>query len=173
MKKRLLLTVSFLLVGITCLPVKAYFSEDYLFLENTSLRGINTVIVDVDTPVTSVNDELEHQGVSSATLQKRIMERLQAAGINVLSGDQAISDPQVALLKLRIHLTIGWGTVYSWGLNLSLNQRVAMAREGSYYPVRTWSTGKFGGTQQTNLRIINDYSMELVDNFIEAHHAQN
>ena len=173
MKKHVINTTLSILFCLTTIHAYAYFSEDYLFLENSSLRGINAVIVDVDPPATSLRIELENQGVSTAELQERITERLQAAGINVISDEAALSDPQAALLKLRIHLTVGYGAVYSWGLNLSLNQGMPLAREGSYYPVRTWSTGKFGGTQQTNLRVINDYSMELLEVFIEDHHGQN
>lgn len=173
MKRRLILFISTLIFSVASFSGYAYFSEDYLFLKNSSLKGVNTVIVEVDPPVRSLNDELVNHGVSSGELQKRISERLRDAGINVIDREQALADPQAALLKLRIHMAIGWGTVYSWGLNLSLNQNTSLNRPGAYYPVRTWSTGKFGGTQQTNLRIINDYSMQLVDEFIAAHHAQN
>ena len=172
MKKRVFESILSLSLCITAFHAYAYFSESYLFLDNSSLRGINTVVVDVEPPINSLRSELENQGVSTAELQKRITERLQAAGINVISNEAAMSDPQAALLKLRIHLTVGYGAVYSWGLNLSLNQGMPLAREGSFYPVQTWSTGKFGGTQQSNLHIINDYSMELVEIFIEDHHGQ-
>lgn len=170
---RIFLAVSALIFSFATFSVYAYFSEDYLIQRNSSLKGINTVTVDVAPPITSLNDELVNQGVSATELETRITERLQAAGINVISSEQALSEPGAALLKLRIHMTIGWGTVYSWGLNLSLNQNASLDRPGAHYPVRTWSTGQFGGTQQTNLRIINDYSMQLVDEFIAAHHAQN
>ncbi|HKK15171.1 MAG TPA: hypothetical protein VJ981_00580 [Gammaproteobacteria bacterium] len=173
MNKRILPIVSALIFSLASLSAYAYFSWDYMVLENTSLKGINTITVAVDPPVRSLNDELVNHGVSATELQKRMIERLQAAGLNVVSREQASTDPQAALLKLRIHMTIGYGAVYSWGLNLSLNQKVALNRPESFYPVRTWSTGKFGGTQQTNLRIINDYSMQLVNDFIDAYHAQN
>lgn len=173
MKQRILIIVSALVISLASASAYAYFSWDYMVLENSSLKGINTITVLVEPPITSLNDELVNHGVSATKLQKRMTEHLQAAGLNVVSREQAATDPQAALLRLRIHLTIGYGAVYSWGLNLSLNQKVALNRAESFYPVRTWSTGKFGGTQQTNLRIINDYSMQLVNDFIDAYRAQN
>lgn len=172
-KQCVLIAVTALIASLASLPGYAYFSGDYLLLENSSLKGINTVSVEVVPPIDSLNYELKYRGVSSTELEQKISERLQAAGINVISREQALSEPEAAMLRLKIHLIIGMGRIYSWGLNLSLNQNAPLERSGAFHPVRTWSTGKFGGTQQTNLGIIRNYSLELVEEFIAAHHAQN
>jgi hypothetical protein len=63
--------------------------------------------------------------------------------------------------------------VYSYGLDLSLNQKSALASGAGYHSVKTWSTSQFGGMQQTSLPYLNNYSMNLVENFIQVHQAQN
>ncbi len=150
-----------------------YFSWDGETLANASLKGINTLVVDVDPPVRLMRDELKNYGVTEADLEQKITQRLSAAGFNIITAEQAQNIPEAALLKLRIRVIISHGAIYSYGLDLSLNQKSALASGAAYYSVKTWSASQFGGMQQTSLPYINNYSMDLVENFINAHHAQN
>jgi len=175
MKKRIVVLITALIFSLVSLPGMAlYFSWDSQNFANATLSGINTIAVNVDPPIRSVNDELRNYGVSDIELEKKIAQRLRDAGFNVVSTEQALADPEAALLKLRIRMIISHGTVYSYGLDLSLNQKAPLSGgSNSFYSIRTWSDGLFGGTQQTSLRYLNNYSMQLVENFIEAHRAQN
>jgi hypothetical protein len=174
MKRRIHDLIAILALAYFSLPVYAlYFSWDSQAFTNATLKGVNTLAVDVDPPIRSMNDELRNYGVSDVELEKEISQRLRDAGFNVITTEQAIADPAAALLKLRIRMIISHGSVYSYGLDLSLNQKTGISGSDNYYSVRTWSDGIFGGTQQTNLGILNGYSMKLLDNFIAAYRAQN
>lgn len=175
MKKRILSLATVLTLLLTSMPGSAlYFSWDNQAFTNATLSGLKTITVNVDPPIRSLNDELRNYGVSDIELEKKISQRLRDAGFNVVSKEQALADPEAALLKLRIRMIISYGTVYSYGLDLSLNQKAPLpGNNNSFYSVKTWSDGQFGGTQQTSLRYLNNYSMQLVENFIEAHRAEN
>ncbi len=175
MKKRIVVLITALILSLASLPGMAlYFSWDSQTFANATLKGVKTVAVDVDPPIRSLNDELRNYGVSDIELEKKISQRLRDAGFYVVSTEQALIDPEAALLKLRIRMVISYGMVYSYGLDLSLNQKAPLpGSSNSFYSVKTWSDGQFGGTQQTSLRYLNNYSMQLVENFIEAHRAQN
>ena len=175
MKKSILMMIVASLLSLVSLSGNAlYFNWDNQTFANATLKGINTVTVDVDPPIRSLNDELRNYGVSDTVLEEKISQRLRDAGFNVISAEQALADPDAALLKLRIRLIIGYGLIYSYGLDLSLNQKAPLSDGGnSYYSVETWSKGLFGGVQQTSLGYLNNYSLNLVENFIEAHRAQN
>jgi len=174
MKQRILTFIAVLALVHISLPVSAlYFSWDNQAFANATLKGVKTLAVNVDPPIKSLNGELNNYGVSDIELEKIISLRLRDAGFNVVTAEQARNDPEAALLKLRIRMIISYGAVYSYGLDLSLNQKAGLSGSNNYYSVRTWSDGVFGGTQQTNLNILNNYSMQLVENFIEAHRAQN
>jgi hypothetical protein len=150
-----------------------YFSWDGETLANASLKGIKTLVVDVDPPVRLMRDELKNYGVTEADLEQKITQRLSAAGFKIITAEQAQNIPEAALLKLRIRVIISHGAVYSYGLDLSLNQKSALASGAGYHSVKTWSTSQFGGMQQTSLPYLNNYSMNLVENFIQVHQAQN
>jgi len=174
MKQRILAYITALTLMLVSLPGSAlYFSWDNQEFANATLKGLKTLAINVDPPIRSLNDELHNYGVSDVELEKKISQRLRDAGFNIVTAEQARNDPEAALLKLRIRMIISHGTVYSYGLDLSLNQKAGLSGSNNYYSVRTWSDGVFGGTQQTNLHILNNYSMQLVENFIEAHRVQN
>lgn len=175
MKQRILTLMTALALALASMPGSAlYFSWDNQAFTNATLNGVKTVAVNVDPPIRSMNDELRNYGVSDIELENKISQRLRDAGFNVVTAEQALADPEAALLKLRIRMIISYGMVYSYGLDLSLNQKAPLpGGSNSFYSVKTWSDGQFGGTQQTSLRYLNNYSMQLVENFIEAHRAQN
>jgi hypothetical protein len=175
MKKQILTLMTALTLMLVSMPGSAlYFSWDSQSLSNATLKGVNKVAVDVDPPVNSLNSELQNYGVSDTDLENKISQRLRDAGFSVISAEQALTDPEAALLKLRIRLIIGYGLIYSYGLDLSLNQKAILyGGNDLHYSVKTWSDSQFGGMQQTSLPYLNTYSMELVENFIEAHRAQN
>ena len=175
MKKRILTLMTALTLMLTSMPGSAlYFDWDSQTLANATLRGVKMIAVVVDPPVRSLNDELRNYGVSDTDLENKISQRLRDAGFEVISAEQALGYPEAALLKLRIRLIIGYGVIYSYGLDLSLNQKAMLyGGNDAHYLVKTWSDSQFGGMQQTSLPYLNIYSMELVENFIEAHRAQN
>ena len=175
MKQRILTLMTALALLLSSMPGSAfYYSCDSQTFANATLHEVKIIAVNVDPPIRSMNDKLRNYGVSDIELEKKISQRLRDAGFNIISTEQALADPEAAQLKLRIRMIISHGTVYSYGLDLSLNQKAPLSGgSNSFYSIRTWSDGLFGGTQQTSLRYLNNYSMQLVENFIEAHRAQN
>ncbi|OGT86830.1 MAG: hypothetical protein A3G42_03915 [Gammaproteobacteria bacterium RIFCSPLOWO2_12_FULL_47_76] len=175
MKQRILTLMTALALLLASMPGSAfYYSWGSQTFANATLHEVKIIAVNVDPPIRSMNDKLRNYGVSDIELEKKISQRLRDAGFNIISTEQALADPEAAQLKLRIRMIISHGTVYSYGLDLSLNQKAPLSGgSNSFYSIRTWSDGLFGGTQQTSLRYLNNYSMQLVENFIEAHRAQN
>jgi hypothetical protein len=167
-----------LLMLFTSIPVLAalfdYDREDYRYFANTSLSGIKSVALNIDTPVGVYYSNLERYGVSSTVLEQNITNRLRNVGINVISFNEALEDPAAALLDLRVRMTFPEYSFYSYNLLLSVKQKVPLPQgNNTFYSVRTWSDGKIGAVEQSRLTILNDYTMQLVDNFIAAYQAQN
>ena len=142
---------------------------------NISLKGLNTVAINIDPPFGSDYSTLVSiSGVSKEDLQQQIEQRLRNAGFNVISFRQSLDDPDAVVLNLRMRLVMPWNLFYQYNLDLSLKQKVPLQTgNNAFYSVETWSDGIHGAVSQTDLKYLNDYSLKLVDNFISAYQAQN
>ena len=134
--------------------------------------GLKAIAITIDPPTNYYYGEMKSYGVSKENLEKIISQRLTNAGFKVITFTDSLEDPEAAVLNLKIRLIKGYGLIYSYGLNLSLNQKAPLQGGNALYPVETWSDWKAGGTQQTSLPVINTYAAELVDNFIATHRSQ-
>jgi hypothetical protein len=166
-----------LLLVLASFPVLAalfdYDREDNQFFANTSLNSIKTIAINIDPPVGNYYGELGKYGVSTTVLEEKMSQRLRAAGINVVSFNEALEDPEAALLDLRVRLVLPDYSYYSYNLHLSLKQKVPLPGKNAFYSVKTWSDSIIGALEQSRLVVLNDYSMQLVDNFITAYQTQN
>jgi len=175
MKDRILLHISVLLVLLFSLSAGAYY-EDHKTYANATLRGLKTIAVNIDPPIGSYYGEMLRYGVTTSGLQDRISQRLRDAGFTVISFEEALENPSAVLLALRVRVDIPWGSYYAYDLNLSVKQKVPLPQNiNSFYSVLTWSDGQIGALQISGpgLQYLYDYSLQLVENFIKAHQAQN
>jgi len=165
------------LLGLTVsLSAAAAFFEEPQGYSHATLKGLKTVAVNIDPPRGSDYTEMSRYGISSEKLQEMISARLRDAGLKVITYTESLADPEAVLLDLRVRVDIPYGSFYAFDLKLSVNQKIPLAQgAGSFYSVRTWSDRQIGALQQVGpgLYPLYDYSMQLVENFIKAHQAQN
>ena len=175
MKKDIYYAAALLGLTISLSAAAAFFEEPQGYAHDT-LKGLKTIAVNIDPPRGSDATEMSRYGISSEKLQEMISTRLRDAGFKVISYTDSLGDPEAALLDLRVRVDMPWGSYYAFDLKLSVNQKVPLAQgAGSFYSVRTWSDRQIGALQAVGpgLYPLYDYSMQLVENFILDHHAQN
>ena len=157
------------------LSAGAAFYGDYPYA-NATLKGLKTIAVNIDPPRGSDYGELSRYGVTSEQLQEMISARLRDAGFKVISFTESLEDPDAVMLDLLVRVDIPWGSYYAYDIKLSVNQKLSLAHgKNSFYSVKTWSDRQIGALQQAGpgLYPLYGYSMQLVENFIKAHQAQN
>ena len=175
MKQYIRLTVS-LLVLASSLSATAAFFEYPQGYANATLKGLKTIAVNIDPPRGSDYTEMTLYGVSSEQLQAMISGRLRDAGFKVITFTESLEDPEAVLLDLRVRVDIPWSSFYAFDLKLSVNQKLPLPQDkNSFYSVRTWSDRQIGALQRSGpgLYPLYGFSMQLVENFIQAHQAQN
>lgn len=165
-----------LLSGIFLLVLYSFSvsADDYVKIDypQTAPAGLKAIAITIDPPTNYYYGEMKSYGVSKENLESIISQRLTNAGFKVISFTESLENPEASVLNLKVRLIKGYGLIYSYGLNLSLNQKAPLLGGNAYHSVKTWSDWKAGGTQQTSLPVINGYVVELVDNFIETHRSQ-
>jgi len=172
MNKLITILSSALLITFLSLSSMAVNYGDGNHPENV-LTGIKAIAVTIDPPTNYYYGELKTYGVSKENLEYEISKRLTNAGFDVISFSDSLEKQDAAVLNLKIRITIGHGLIYFYDLNLSLNQKAPLHGNNASHSVETWSDVLVGAMQQTTLPYLNGYSMQLVENFIETHQAQN
>jgi hypothetical protein len=165
---------SILLLLLSAQTSAYYFSLDHQSFTNSNLKGFDTVAINIDPPVGLHNMEINRYGVTKTELQNQLTQRIQEAGINVVSFEEALQDPNAALIELKLRVITSYSLYYSIGLNLSVKRKAPLG-EGSdaYYSIETWSDGTVGGGSQSDLPKIYTYTSQLVDKLIVAYQDQN
>jgi hypothetical protein len=139
--------------------------------ERESLRGVSGVEVLVE----PLNVEIEELGLQTATLQRDIKQRLQKAGVNVLTERERLTTPTAAMLVIRVdalHDRIGR---YFYSIDLFLTQRVRLeGRAASELSAVTWMKfGTIGTVADDNVKHIETQILQKADHFIKDYLAVN
>lgn len=168
--KRLVLTViTGLAFSLASLPAGADvydFDRHKPVFTNLSLQDIKTVAVEVDPPSPGYLALHHYSGVSPAELHEGLSRRLHEAGFNVVSYEEALKDPEAALVYLKIWLTdVSAVSIYGYNLQLTLKRKVPY-EDDSFYSIDAWRDGSCGVTQKYQLGYLYDYSLILVDHLI-------
>ena len=137
------------------------------------LRGISAFAVNVDPPHGIVYGNLKIHGISRENLQNRITEKLENAGINVISYEDSIDTPDAGVLDLRLRVVIPEYYYYSYNLYLTVHQKVKTQQGQQFYAINTWSDTIIGALEESRLSVLNDYADKMIDEFIEEYRAQN
>jgi hypothetical protein len=166
---------SILLLLLSAQTSAYYFSLDHQSFTNSNLKGVDTVAINIDPPVGLHNMEINRYGVTKTELQNQLTQRIQEAGINVVSFEEALEDPNAALIELKLRVITSYSLYYSIGLNLSVKRKAPLAAGsgGAFYSIETWSDGTVGGGSQSDLTKIYTYTSQLVDKLIVAYQDQN
>ncbi|HEY6973179.1 MAG TPA: hypothetical protein VI359_02630 [Nitrospiraceae bacterium] len=139
--------------------------------ERESLRGVTGVEVRVD----PLDVEVEQLGLQTSTLQKEIKQRLQKAGVNVLTERERLKTPTAAMLVIRVdtlHDRIGR---YFYSIDLLLTQRVHLEGQASAeLSAVTWmKLGSIGTVADDNIKHIETQILQKADQFIKEYLAMN
>lgn len=139
--------------------------------ERESLKGVTGVEVLVD----PLDVEVEQLGLQTDRLQKEIQQRLQKAGVNVLTERERLKTPTAATLVIRVdtlHDRIGR---YFYSIDMFVRQRVRLETQaGSELSAVTWmKVGSIGTVADDNIKPIEAQVLQKADQFIKDYLAVN
>ena len=139
--------------------------------ERESLRGLVGVEVFVD----QLDSEIEQVGLSTAKLQQDVRQRLQKAGVKVLTERERLTNPDTAVLIVRLetlHDRIGR---YFYTTDLMLAQRVKLETHAALeLSAVTWKKlGTVSTIADDNVKHLEDQVLRKVDQFIKDYLGVN
>ena len=159
-------TISF---GIASTP--SFAERPAAVPERESLRGLRGLEVLVE----PFNIEIEGLGLQAVKLHSDIGQRLQKAGLKVLTERERLATPTAAMLVVRLdaaHDRIGR---YFYSIDLFLTQRVRLeGNVASELSAVTWmKPGGIGIVADDNVKHFEDQVLRKVDEFIKDYLAVN
>jgi hypothetical protein len=139
--------------------------------ERESLRGL----VGVEVLVDPLDSEIEQVGLSTGKLQQDIRQRLQKAGVKVLTERERLASPGAGVLMVRVetlHDRIGR---YFYTTDLLLAQRVQLeTHAGLEFSAVTWKKlGTVSTVADDNVKHLEDQALRKVDQFIKDYLSVN
>ncbi len=139
--------------------------------ERESLRGLAGVEVLVE----PLDSDIEQIGLSPEKIQQEIRQRLQKAGVKVLTERERLASPTGAVLIVRIdtlHDRIGR---YFYSTDLLLAQQVKLeTHEEKEFSAVTWKKlGQVSTIADDNVKHLVDQVLRKVDQFIKDYLAVN
>jgi hypothetical protein len=155
--------------AITSMPLQA--EEPTEAPERESLKGV----VGIEVMVEPLNIEIEHLGLETLKLQHDIRQRVQQAGVRVLTERERLATSTAAMLVVRVdalHDRIGR---YFYCVDLLLTQRVRLKGRGTpEVSAVTWmKPGGIALIADDNVKHIQDQVLRRVDQFIKDYLAVN
>ena len=160
------------LSAIIILIPNSYVNAQNIEQSLSSLRGINKAGVIIE----KVGQVLYDNGIKDDDFKKDIVEKLDYAGITVLS------NPEMHNLPGSPYLYINIGAVksktedfYAVSLSLEFRQDVNLSRnpKQKYYGAATWSDSNVGIFTKDKLNDIKDYAKKMVDKFVKDYLKAN
>jgi hypothetical protein len=132
-------------------------------------------VTGVEVLVDTLNVEIEQRGLQTGTLLADIKQRLQKAGVKVLTERERLTTPTAAMLIIRVdalHDRIGR---YFYSIGLFLTQRVRLeGRAASELSAVTWmKSGPIGIVADDNIKHIETQVLHEADHFIKDYLAVN
>ena len=139
--------------------------------ERESLGGLAGVEVFVD----PLDSEIEQAGLATDKLQQDIRQRLQKAGVKVLTERERLASPATGVLIVRIetlHDRIGR---YFYTTDLLLVQRVQLeTHPGLEFSAVTWKKlGTVSTVADDNVKHLEDHALRKLDQFIKDYLSVN
>jgi hypothetical protein len=163
--------LGFLVMGIwifIAFPLYALNSE----MNRATLQGLRGVRVLVE----DLAPEVEREGLVKDQLQKSVDERLRAAGIRVLTQEEAVKALGEPYLYVNVNISFAKGgeEICSYSIDVALIQNVTLVRipKQTSYAV-TWSTGGVGLIAKKSLSELKESVEEFADIFVKAFFSVN
>ena len=161
-KIRFLFPAALLLCSLS--PATASDSE----IDRASLKGLQGVFVLVE----DLNPPEEQAGLKAAEIQADAEQKLQAAGIPLLSKTQAIDTPGMPTLYVSVSVASSTVTdLWPFSIDVNLEQQATLKRSpDTFVPTAvTWHVGSIGAVGKTDIRNIRDRVNEQIAKFVNAY----
>jgi hypothetical protein len=163
---RFFLTAALLLCSLA--PARASDSE----IDRASLKGLKGVFVLVE----DLNPPEEQAGLKTADIQADAVQRLQAAGIPLLSKEQDIDTPGMPTLYISVSVASSTATdLWPFSIDVNLEQQATLKRNPeTFVPTAiTWHVGSLGAVDKSNIRSVRDRVNEQIAKFVNAYNKVN
>jgi hypothetical protein len=149
-------------------PARASDSE----IDRASLKGLTGVFVLVE----DLNPAEEQAGLKTADIQADAVQKLQAAGIPLLSKDQDIQTPGMPTLYISVSIASSTATdLWPFSIDVNLEQQATLKRNpDTFVPTAvTWHVGSLGAVDKSNIRSVRDRVSEQIAKFVNAYNKVN
>jgi hypothetical protein len=149
-------------------PAMASDSE----IDRASLKGLKGVFVLVE----DLNPPEEQAGLKAADIQADAEQKLQAAGIPLLSKTQDIDTPGMPTLYISVSIASSMATdLWPFSIDVNLEQQATLKRSpDTFVPTAiTWHVGSIGAVGKSDIRSIRDRVNEQLSKFVNAYFKVN
>jgi hypothetical protein len=149
-------------------PAMASDSE----IDRASLKGLKGVFVLVE----DLNPPEEQSGLKAADIQADAEQKLQAAGIPLLSKTQDIDTPGMPTLYISVSVASSTATDrWPFSIDVNLEQQATLKRSpDTFVPTAiTWHVGSIGAVEKSDIRSIRDRVNEQISKFVNAYFKVN
>ncbi len=154
---------------------RTYKDESGSTFSDLTLKGIEAVTLEFDwKSYGSLYSDFKRFGLDQVKLEKAITERLQKAGLQVLSYDEALQSPRAVLMRINVGVSSGSYRWYSYNVGVKVEDKLPLAKtQGAFTSTTIWSDGRVGPVRQIELRRLGNYILGMVDQFIQDYRSQN
>jgi hypothetical protein len=139
--------------------------------ERESLRGL----VGMEVLVEPLDIEIEQLGLQTLKLQSDVKQRLQKAGVKVLTEHERLATPTAAMLIVQVDALHDRISRYFYTTDLFLTQRVRL--EGhvatEVFAVTWMKLGSLGMIADDNVKLLEEHVLRKVDQFIKDYLSVN
>jgi hypothetical protein len=166
LKIRFLLSMAF----VWCSLSTAVASDSEI--DRASLKGLPGVYVLVE----DLNPPEEQAGLKSADIQADVEQKLQQAGIPVLSKAEGASTPGMPTLYVSVSVaSSATSDLWPFDIDVNLEQNATLTRNSEVFvpSAITWHVGAIGGVDKGDVPSIRDRIKGEVDRFVKAYLAVN
>lgn len=154
-----------LLLALLCASSAAFAIDNFAA---GALRGLTRFNV----AVLGVEPGHARYGLKADELRRSVEDRLRAAGLGVADDDEALRDPQVGQIAVKLVAVEGSYSLISYAVSVQARRKLPLgADNGGFLSQAVWSKAQNGMLNPSDLRRIQDYTAVLVDAFIAAQGA--
>jgi len=149
-------------------PATASDSE----IDRASLKGLKGVFVLVE----DLNPPEEQAGLKAADIQADVEQKLQAAGIPLLSKTQDLGTPGMPTLYISVSVASSTATgLWPFSIDVNFEQQATLKRSpDTFVPTAvTWHVGSIGAVDKSDIRSIRDRLNEQIGKFVNAYFKVN
>jgi hypothetical protein len=167
----MMVRVLFLLLALTLTLSYPLFAVNGIS-NRATFRGLKGVGVLVE----KLPPEIEQEGLKREQLQMEVESKLRAAGIKVLTKEEAFNTPGEPFLYVNLNVNIAKteSDIYPYSIDLLLVQKVSLLRDPKLTShAITWSTGGVGSIGKPILSQLRENVEAMVDVFIKAYLTEN